>query len=98
MWRSLSATCQLEYKTQKGITFNSSAGFLLPDTSMRSPDASWVEKSKWHSLTDKEKHSFAPICPDFVIEVRSKTDGLQFLQNKMTETWIKNGVKISLAH
>jgi Uma2 family endonuclease len=82
-------------KTQVGVTFDSSTGFLLPDTSMRSPDASWVTKEDWKALTSAEKNSFAPICPSFVVELRSKTDSLEYLQNKMSDVWIKNGAKLA---
>jgi Uma2 family endonuclease len=81
-------------KTQLGITFSSSSGFKLPDGSIKSPDASWVSKEKWQSLTLRQRKSFAPIAPEFIVEVRSKTDSLVVLQTKMEE-WIENGVLLA---
>ena len=57
-------------KTSKG--FNSSTGFTLPDGAKRSPDLSWIKFQRWNALTDAQKQVFAPICPDFVVEIRSK--------------------------
>ncbi|PRY39173.1 Uma2 family endonuclease [Spirosoma oryzae] len=62
---------------QLGVTFDSSTGFTLPNSAVRSPDASWVAKERWDALTERERQGFAPICPDFVIEVRSKSDDLK---------------------
>jgi Uma2 family endonuclease len=73
-----------------GYGFDSATGFRLPDKSMRSPDVSWVKKEKWDSLQLEAKEKFAPICPDFVIELRSKSDSLPQLKIKM-EKWIGNG-------
>jgi Uma2 family endonuclease len=77
-----------------GHVFDSSTGFTLPDNSVRSPDASWISKELWQSISDEEKHKFAPICPEFVIELRSKTDTLKSLQDKMQDVWLKNGVRL----
>jgi Uma2 family endonuclease len=76
-----------------GETFDSSTGFTLPNGATRSPDASWIKSDRWNSLSEAEKDSFAPICPDFVIELRSTTDTLISLQNKLQE-YIDNGVKL----
>lgn len=76
-----------------GITFDSSSGFTLPDGSVFSPDASWVSKEKWNKLSEEEKNQFAPLCPEFVIEVKSKSDSLNDLKEKM-QNWIKNGVQL----
>lgn len=73
-----------------GKVFESSSGFKLPDGSVRSPDASWVRKERWNAISRAEKEKFAPICPDFVIEIRSISDGLQYLMDKMKE-YIANG-------
>ncbi len=73
-----------------GLGFDSSAGFTLPDGATRSPDASWIKLERWNALTEKEKASFAPICPDFVIELCSKSDSLTGLQDKMRE-YMDNG-------
>lgn len=76
-----------------GYTFSSSAGFTLPDGSMRSPDASFILKARFDALSESEKNQFAHIVPDFVAELRSKTDSLKKLQLKM-ESYIQNGVRL----
>lgn len=68
-------------------------GFTLPNGADRSPDASWVKKERWDALTPEQKESFAPLYPDFVVELRSKTDSLKKLQEKMQE-YIDNGAKL----
>jgi Uma2 family endonuclease len=78
---------------QLGITFDSSTTFRLPDTAMRSPDAAWIARERWDKLTPKEQEQFPPLCPDFVIELRSRTDSLASLQKKMQES-IKNGCRL----
>jgi Uma2 family endonuclease len=79
---------------RRGIVFDSSAGFTLPDKSVLSPDASWLSTEKWQGVDEEEKNRFAKICPDFVIEVRSKSDSLIGLKNKM-QNWLKNGVALA---
>ena len=76
-----------------GETFDSSAGFTLPKVAPRSPDASWIKLERWNTLTEEQKASFAPICPDFVIELRCASDSLKGLQNKMQE-YIENGASL----
>lgn len=78
-----------------GETFDSSTGFTLPNGATRSPDASWIRGDRWNALTEEEKASFAPICPDFVIELRSSSDTLSSLQTKMQE-YIDNGAVLGL--
>lgn len=78
----------------KGYGFDSSGGFVLPDRSMRSPDAAWIKKERWESLNVEQQKKFAPICPDFVIELRSESDSLSQLKNKM-EKWISNGCALA---
>lgn len=78
----------------KGVVFDSSAGFTLPDRSVLSPDASWVSAAKWKSLSEDEKNRFAPVCPEFVVEVRSKSDSLSDLKKKM-RVWIANGTLLA---
>jgi len=75
-----------------GITFDSS-GFTLPNGSVRSPDVCWIKQERWDSLNRNQQEGFAPICPDFVVEIRSKSDGLKYLQNKMEE-YIGNGTQL----
>jgi len=76
-----------------GLAFDSSTGFQLPNGANRSPDAAWVKKERWEALTQDEKEKFAPLCPDFVVELRSKTDSLEKLKAKMQE-YIDNGAKL----
>jgi Uma2 family endonuclease len=76
-----------------GIGFDSSAGFTLPNGATRSPDASWIKLERWNALTAAEQASFAPICPDFAIELRSASDTLISLQTKMQE-YIDNGASL----
>ncbi len=74
-----------------GESFDSSAGFTLPNGATRSPDLAWIRLERWNALSDEQKASFAPICPDFVIELRSSSDTLSSLQEKMQE-YLSNGV------
>lgn len=76
-----------------GWVFSASAGFTLPNSAIRAADAAWVSNEKWNQLTKAEKNSFAPICPEFVVEVRSGTDRMKHLKAKMQE-WIENGVQL----
>ena len=76
-----------------GKVFESSSGFKLPDGSIRSPDVSWIRKERWNAISREEKLKFAPICPDFVIEIRSVSDGLQYLVDKMKE-YMANGAQL----
>jgi len=80
-------------QTGSGETFDSSTIFTLPDGALRSPDASWIEKSQWEALTEDEQEDFALICPDFVAELRSSSDRLSAVQKKMQE-WITNGARL----
>jgi Uma2 family endonuclease len=84
----------LEQNPELGYGFDSSSGFVLPDKSMRSPDLSWVKKARWEALSREQQEKFAPICPDFVIELRSKSDRLKTLQDKMLK-WIANGCELA---
>lgn len=68
-----------------GIAFDSSGGFKLPNGADRSPDASWVKLERWNTLTPEQKTKFAPICPDFVVELLSPSDSLKDTQEKMKE-------------
>ena len=72
-------------QSKAGYVFDSSTGFTLPNGAVRSPDVSWIEKSRYESLTTTDRKRFAPICPDLVIEVRSLSDHLPDLQDKMKE-------------
>ena len=77
-------------KDRSGVTFDSSSGFTLPNSAKRSPDAAWIKRERWDALTEDEQEGFAPLCPDFVVEMRSRSDNLPRLQNKMRE-YISNG-------
>jgi Uma2 family endonuclease len=76
-----------------GICFDSSAGFRLPNGAQVSPDASWVRRERYEALTQAERETFAPLCPDFVVELRSKSDRLQSLQAKMRE-YVAQGARL----
>jgi Uma2 family endonuclease len=81
-------------KDGTGICFDSSTGFKLSTGADRSPDASWIKLERWNSLSEEEQKRFAPICPDFVIELRSATDNLKPLQEKMEEYMQEPGFKL----
>ena len=76
-----------------GVGFDSSGGFTLPNGAMRSPDAAWILESRWRVLNDEQQRRFPPICPDFVIELRSESDRLATLQAKMVE-YLENGARL----
>jgi Uma2 family endonuclease len=76
-----------------GKVFSSSTIFKLPGGGDRSPDAAWVELSRWQALTPEQRQKFPPIAPDFVIELRSRTDNLGMLQEKMQE-YLESGVRL----
>lgn len=78
---------------ESGLVFDSSTGFILPNGATRSPDASWVSQERWDALTPEQKGTFANICPDFVVELRSGSDRIEPLQAKMKE-YIDNGAKL----
>ena len=76
-----------------GLSFDSSALFLLPNGAKRSPDASWVSKTRLRILSETERAKFLPLCPDFVVELRSSSDSLGELREKMRE-YIANGAQL----
>ena len=76
-----------------GLVFDSSTLFTLPNGAKRSPDASWVKRERWEALTEAQQDGFAPLCPDFVVELRSPTDRLVDLREKMQE-YIDNGARL----
>lgn len=80
-------------QTQLGKVFSSSTLFKLPGGGSRSPDVAWVELSRWEALTPEQRQKFPPIAPDFVIELRSRSDNLQTLQDKMLE-YLQSGVRL----
>ncbi|NJO43658.1 MAG: Uma2 family endonuclease [Cyanobacteria bacterium CRU_2_1] len=80
-------------QTKLGVVFDSSTCFKLPNGADRSPDISWIRQDRWDRLTSKQKEKFPPICPDFILELRSPTDSLETLQAKMRE-YIENGAQL----
>jgi Uma2 family endonuclease len=80
-------------QTKLGKVFSSSTIFTLPNSAKRSPDVAWIAKERWDALPLEEQEKFAKICPDFVIELRSRTDSLTQLQAKMEE-YLANGVRL----
>ena len=76
-----------------GVVFDSSTGFDLPNGATRSPDVAWVKRSRLAALTPEQKQRFLPLCPDFVIELRSPSDPLSILQEKMEE-YLANGAQL----
>ena len=83
----------VEQNLELGEGFDSSTLFVLPSGAKRSPDAAWVARERWNVLTRKEQDGYPPLCPDFVIELRSPSDSLEELQAKMQE-YIDNGVRL----
>ncbi len=79
---------------RSGVAFDSSTLFTLPNGARRSPDVSWIKRERWEALTDEEQDGFAPLCPDFVIELRSRSDNLPPLEDKMLE-YIANGARMA---
>ena len=80
-------------KDRTGVVFDSSGGFILPNTATRSPDAAWVRRERLALLSSEQKKKFLPLCPDFVIELRSPSDRLRNLQDKMQE-YLDSGARL----
>ncbi|MFK8165573.1 MAG: Uma2 family endonuclease [Lewinella sp.] len=78
-----------------GKAYSSSTGFRLPDSSVRSPDACYVSAEQLAKFTDKELRHFAPIVPEFIVEVLSPSDDLSELEEKVRKSWIANGVQLA---
>jgi len=76
-----------------GEIFDSNAGFTLANEAVRAPDASWVSAQRWNALTTEQQEKFAAVCPEFVVELRSKTDSLKVLLAKMEE-YRENGAQL----
>ena len=77
----------------EGRVFGPNGTFTLPNGAVRMPDASWVRNARYDALTDEEKNDYTPLCPDFVIELRSRSDRLSVLQAKMDE-YMANGARL----
>ncbi|WP_017306201.1 Uma2 family endonuclease [Spirulina subsalsa] len=84
---------QWNQQTRLGVAFDSSAGFTLPNGAIRSPDAAWIERSRWERLSPEQQRQFAPLCPDFVLELKSPSDELSTLQAKLEE-YRDNGAQL----
>jgi Uma2 family endonuclease len=95
--RNLSISTQLgnwfDTHEDLGTAFDSSTGFRLPNGADRSPDAAWVRRDRWESLTSQQRQGFVPLCPEFVVELRSDSDSLSKLQAKMQE-YMENGAQL----
>lgn len=78
-----------------GVAFDSSTAFVLPNGAVRSPDASWVRRDRLAGLSQQEKEKLLPLCPDFVVELRSPSDSLRLLEAKMGE-YQDNGAPLGL--
>ncbi|MEZ4860530.1 MAG: Uma2 family endonuclease [Caldilineaceae bacterium] len=94
--RNLSIGSQLwnwNERQRTGVAFDSSTGFHLPNGADRSPDAAWIRQERWDALTAEQKRKFPPLCPDFVVELRSPTDGIKTVREKMQE-YIDNGARL----
>ena len=88
--------CQLGAWSRKdgtGICFSEAAGFILPNGAIRAPDAAWIKREKWDRLTNEQKKRFAPWCPDFAVELRSPSNSLGELRNKLVE-YIETGASL----
>jgi Uma2 family endonuclease len=81
-------------QTDRGVAFESNTGFTLPDGSMLSPDAAWIERRRWIALSEGDQERFVPLCPDFVIELRFSSDSPTNLRTKMQQ-WISNGAQLA---
>ncbi len=94
--RNLSIAMQLglwNKQNKSGVAFDSSTGFILPNGDTRSPDAAWIPQARWDALSKDEQERFLPLCPDFVVELRSPSDNLQTVRNKMHE-YMGNGARL----
>lgn len=80
-------------QTKLGHTYDSSTGFRLPNGAIRSPDAAWVSQSRWEALTLAQRKKFIPLCPDFLVELRSTSDELEKVQAKMLE-YLENNLRL----
>lgn len=94
--RNAEITMQLRLwakRDSNGVVSDSNGGFVLPNGAMRSPDAAWVRRERLAGLTEEQKQRFLPLCPDFVIELRSPSDPLEPIETKMRE-YVENGARL----
>jgi Uma2 family endonuclease len=94
--RNMKLSARLENwsdRTQLGVAFDSSTGFRLPDGAIRSPDAAWVSLERWQGLTLEQRKKYVPLCPDFLVELKSSSDEIEDVQAKMKE-YLVNGLQL----
>jgi Uma2 family endonuclease len=91
--RLIAAFVNWAEKEGSGQFFDSSTEFILPNGAGRAPDLSWIRNERWFALTDKQQEQFPPLCPNFVVELRSPTDRLETLRTKMKE-YAANGAEL----
>jgi len=91
--RLIAALVNWAEKDGCGQFFDSSTEFILPNGAGRAPDLSWIRNERWLTLSEKQQEQFPPLCPDFVVELRSKTDSLKSLTEKMEE-YMANGAEL----
>lgn len=94
--RNIKLSARLEVWSDQaglGVAFDSSTGFRLPNGAIRSPDAAWVQLERWQALTTDQRKKYVPLCPDFVVELRSASDEVVDLQAKMRE-YLENGLQL----
>jgi Uma2 family endonuclease len=84
---------QWAWQDSTGVTTGSSVGYFLPNGAMRAPDVAWVLRSRLAPLSPEQKQKFLPLCPDFVVEIRSPSDRLSTVQAKMQE-YVDNGARL----
>ena len=85
---------ELDIWAEQDVAFNCNGGFSLPDGSVRAADAAWLSLQKWHSLSSEQQSRFVPFCPEFVIELRSPSDSITELEQKMSD-WMANGTQLA---
>jgi len=91
--RLIAAFVNWAEKDGGGQFFDSSTEFILPNGAGRAPDLSWIRNERWLALTERQQEQFPPLCPNFVVELRSPTDRLETLKTKMEE-YIANGAEL----
>jgi Uma2 family endonuclease len=95
-WRNSNLSYRLVHWAEQdgsGLAFDSSTLFTLPNGAKRSPDAAWVRRDRWEALNSEQREGTGPLCPDFVVELRSPSDRLSVLQDKMVE-YLDNGAQL----
>jgi Uma2 family endonuclease len=94
--RNIKLSARLENWTEQsqlGVAFDSSTGFRLPNGAIRSPDAAWVSQYRWEALTPAQRQKWVPLCPDFLVELKSASDDIEDLRLKMQE-YVENGLPL----